>query len=263
MELSNVKALEPGMPKIERRFYDIEAMQKAVMIGYLLSSVRMLGFRGFFDPLAITVNKNALIQYLTNNRQKIEDIMMMSFTTSQLTSSKVIQWLNSKLDPLLSIRVRALSKHAETPIYVIDSPWRIDMSGIESRILHYPLETNVDYEQYLKSYVDIMHELINRLPAKQSPTSFDQCYNIDPNYPGGIIITDIINWNYFINNDRDPVFQQRAYDLYKKHVLYQNYQNYISKLLSANKHILPWSDYLALHPQIPDKQLSLNIVKLA
>lgn len=60
-------------------------MQKAVMIGYLLSCVRMLGFRDFFDPLQISINKYALIDYLKTNRDKIEDLTQVRLTTSQLT----------------------------------------------------------------------------------------------------------------------------------------------------------------------------------
>jgi hypothetical protein len=70
MDIANIKALEPGIPKIERRFYDLDSMQKAVMIGYLLSSVRLLGFRNFFDPLPITIDKEPLIRYLITNRKK-------------------------------------------------------------------------------------------------------------------------------------------------------------------------------------------------
>lgn len=259
MELANVTALEPGVPKIERRFYELEAMQKSVMIGYLLSCLRVLGFRGFFDPLPITVNKDALVRYLTENRQKIEDITQVGFTTSQLTPNGVIKWLNSKLDPLLSIRIRSVNNDVKYRRYILESPWRLDLSGHQPKVLHYPLETETLFETYFESYPTIIIELINKLPAKQIPDSFDRCYYLDPNYPGAIVINDIPTWNKHINQNKDPLFQQRASELYQQYMLYQNYHNYITKNIEAGHSIILWNDYIA---QINStKILTFNITR--
>lgn len=64
---------------------------------------------------------------------------------------------------------------------MIDPPWRIDTSGIEPKILHCPLETDIIYESYLESYPITMKELINKFPPRQLPHSFGECYDVDTN----------------------------------------------------------------------------------
>jgi hypothetical protein len=103
-----------------------------------------------------------------------------------------------------------------------------------------------------------MQQLIIELPVTQMSMSFDKCYDQDPNYPGSIIITDLVTWNRYIKNNQDPVFQQHAYKLYQQYLLYKNYQNYLTKNLSTGHYVLSWHDFL-LSAQKP--KIDLNVIR--
>jgi len=259
MSISNIDAAQPGLSKMERQFYKIEAVNKAAIIGYLLSAVRMFGFTGFFDILEIHGNKQDLIEYIKTNRKPIEDMLMVKFTESQLTPIGILKWLNNKLESLLCIKIKSLTKQKLNPKYIIDSPWRITIYRENVKILHHPLEIILDRKEYLLSYVDIMNQFIKYKPSEKIPENFEDCYIAHPQYIGAIVITNVITWNRFVNSNKDPEFQSFVGELYKKYLLYTKYEQHIKNCYNIGEKVLSWNEFLAKETNTTKPKLKMTI----
>jgi hypothetical protein len=269
--LNSIAEIKPfNLPsKAEKRFYELKSAQKALVIGYLLSSIRILGFRNFFDVLdsSITnVEKLKLIEYLNINRKQIEDLLQVNFTDYQLSTKGIIKWLNGKLEPLLLVKVKDVSRNNQYPKYALESPWRIVTDGNDARILHHPLETNVSYEDYVINYPETMRQLIELKPMYPIPDRFEACYHHNTQYLGGINIINISAWNrYLKENENNVEFQHKARELYDKYLLLKGYEDHLLKNSSLGKECKTWLDYKesiqSKKEAIINKRLTLNIVK--
>lgn len=109
--------------------------------------------------------------------------------------------------------------------------------GSEPKILHYPTETDITYEQHRESFPTIRNSILNN--------ALDKCWKNNPDYPGSIVITDIRMWDRLINNNKEnKEFNRRAYGLYQQHVLYQNYLTLSAKNIDASNQSMSWDEYL-------------------
>lgn len=66
----------------------------------------------------------------------------------------------------------------------------------------------------------------------------------------------------FINQNKDISFQQKACELYKRYLLYRNYQDYVTKNISMGNYILSWDDYKILVHKPKTLTLDLSIVSI-
>lgn len=153
-----------------QRFYDLNKLDKALMIGYLLSCVRALGFSGFLDPLEVMIDRSKLVNYIKNDnvRKQIESLFNKKFTSAQLNGPRIIQWLSNKLK-IFGISIERKDKGCRKKNNDGDiifrarliSPWRMWIVQNKVTILHMVLEINIPDDDYEKSYPATLAKLSN------------------------------------------------------------------------------------------------------
>lgn len=161
--------------EVTNRFDEIDAINKSTIIGYLISCLRVLGFkRSIFDIDRIEPKMDNLIAYLTENRVALEKIFRCKFKESQLTRAGLVRWLNSKLKQFLIKIVPCNKNYKINPKYFIESPWRIVIKNCRAEVLHCPLEYNLRDDIYMSTYVNLIENIDNYIP--KIPESFVEVY---------------------------------------------------------------------------------------
>jgi hypothetical protein len=242
--IAGLVATDINMSRMERMFYKMEATNKAITVSYIISSVKKLGFFGLFDIREMVINKNDLVEFYKKEQENIEKVFQKPFTELQLTPKKVLTWLNPKLKSMFGITIESISKTLENSKYKIESPWRVVVNHGIPEILHYPLETDVPYDQYLESYLETMKQVIECLPADKIPVTFEDCYIYHNTYSGAVIIPNILAWKRMCKLLTDPVKIQQAQSLALHNEIYKAYEYHLAETDKSGIEAMLWNDFL-------------------
>lgn len=158
-------------PPLTRQFFQLEKINKALIIGYLLSCIRALGFCNFFDPSTVPIDRDKLVEYIKSDDQRsmIEKLLGRKFKDGQLTKDGILKWLNHKLS-IVGIKIERPDRHkGRQELARIESPWRLTVVDKMINIHCVKIETDIKDEVYRKTYPELIKRLNKDVEFAMAP----------------------------------------------------------------------------------------------
>lgn len=265
MVLRNLSGEEPMDPENRSPdLFDIHQSTKmnitAKAIVKIINILRELGFKySIFDPNVVKINiKRAWEVLNSEDSKKLLEIYKRDFSKEQIKEESIIKKINYFTRIIFQITVEATRNVKGNTLYKIIRNWIFYQQGNKLIIKLYPYETDFGPDKYCEQFNNNIQQIMTFLNNTYININLGfngnpRCCVADPTFEGGYHITNVYEWEKYINSDNSEAFQKIIIEIYKGYRLLKSYMELLDKVDNTMTQ-LTWSEYYSKYRGVKMKQ---------